>query len=164
MINCQQNKRQNCYNFIFGSTKEQRSTSMKVERLRQITEICEIKQNYYKGLELGKTSENALKIIHMKLERQRLRRQSFETKTEMEDEHLPQIQYPIKPPIPQRTVLSNKENIIEMPFNQGKQNQFQRLYQMKRRRISQRMKIKKSEPTIDFSPWENQDNLDFDFY
>ncbi|CAD8194199.1 unnamed protein product [Paramecium octaurelia] len=164
MKNCQQNQRQNFYNFVFGYNKDQRSTSMKVERLRQITETSEIKQNYYKGLQLGKTSENALKVIHMKLERQRLRRQSFETKTEMEEEHLPQVQYPVKPPILHRTIVSNKENIIEMPYNLAKQQQFQKIYQIKRRRLSQRMKVKKSEPTIDFSPWENQDNLDFDFY
>ncbi|CAD8208081.1 unnamed protein product [Paramecium pentaurelia] len=164
MKNCQQNQRQNFYNFVFGYNKDQRSTSMKVERLRQITETSEIKQDYYKGLQLGKTSENALKVIHMKLERQRLRRQSFETKTEMEEEHLPQVQYPVKPPIPHRTIVSNKENIIEMPYNLAKQQQFQKLYQIKRRRQSQRMKIKKSEPTIDFSPWENEDNHEFDFY
>ncbi|CAD8204925.1 unnamed protein product [Paramecium pentaurelia] len=163
MINFQYNQRQNCYNFIFGQSKEQRSTSMKVERLRQITEINDIKQNYYKGLQLGKISDNALKIIHMKLERQRLRRQSFETKTEMEEDHLTQVQYPIKPPIPHRTIFSNnKENLIEMPFNLAKQNQFQKLNQMKRRRLSQKIKIKQIQPKINFSPWENQDNVDFD--
>jgi len=26
------------------------------------------------------------------------------------------------------------------------------------------MKIKKSEPTIDFSPWENEEHQEYDFY
>lgn len=64
---------------------------------------------------MGKTSENALRVIHLKLERQRLRRQSFETKTEMEEDHLPQVLYPSKPPLPHRTIVSNKENLIQIP-------------------------------------------------
>ncbi|CAD8111946.1 unnamed protein product [Paramecium primaurelia] len=33
---------------------------------------------------------------------------------------------------------------------------------MKRRRLSQIIKIKQIQPIIDFSQWENQDNVDFD--
>ncbi|CAD8104744.1 unnamed protein product [Paramecium primaurelia] len=164
MINCHQNQRQNFYNFVFGFNKEQRSTSMKVERLKQITEINEIKQDYQKGLQLGKTSENALRIIHLKLEKQRLRRKSLETKTEVEEEHLPQVQQASKPPLPRRTIIANKENIIQMPNIIQKQKEVAKQRQTKKRRLSQRIKMKKSEPTLEFSPWENYENQEFDFF
>ncbi|CAD8123768.1 unnamed protein product [Paramecium sonneborni] len=164
MINCQYNQRQNFYNFVFGFNKEQRSTSMKVERIKQITEINEIKQDYYKGLQLGKTSENALRIIHLKLEKQRQRRNSLETKTEVEEEHLPQVQQISKPPLPRRSILGNKENIIQMPNIIQKQKVVVKQIALKRRRLSQRIKMKKSEPTLEFTPWENQEYQEFDYF
>ncbi|CAD8202457.1 unnamed protein product [Paramecium pentaurelia] len=137
---------------------------MKVEKLKQITEINEIKQDYSKGLQLGKTSENALRIIHLKLEKQRLRRKSLETKTEVEEEHLPQVQQVSKPPLPRRTIIANKENIIQMPNIIQKQKEVAKQIQTKKRRLSQRIKMKKSEPTLEFSPWENYENQEFDFF
>ncbi|CAD8208374.1 unnamed protein product [Paramecium pentaurelia] len=163
MINCQQNQRQNFYNIVYGYNKEHRSTSVKVERLKQISALNEIKQDYYKGLQLGRMRENALRVIHMKLEKHRLRKKSFETKTEVEEEHFPQVNQVSKPPLPCTSIIVNKENIIQMPNILYKQMGVSKQTQIKGRRLSQRIKLKNSEPTLEFSPWENQENQEFDF-
>ncbi|CAK66440.1 unnamed protein product (macronuclear) [Paramecium tetraurelia] len=163
MINCQQNQRQNFSYVVCRYNREQRSTSVKVERLKQINILNEIKQDYQKGLQLGRMRENALRIINMKLEKNRLRKKSLETKTEVEEEHFPQINQVLKPPLPYRSILVNKENTIQMPSILQKQMGVTKQIQIKARRLSQRIRMKNSEPTIEFSPWENQENQEFDF-
>lgn len=139
---------QNIYNFVFGS-REKRSISLKVDRLKQIAENQEIKQKFMQRLQMGKCSQNALKIIHMKLEKQNIRRQSlhsYDVKTEVcEEDRLPTIQT-----VKNRHIENNKENII-----------------LNKKRVRKKLRATnfKSDPTIEFSPWENdQINYDYEIY